>query len=283
MNNDMLSQLELTFKEYDDDLSKELNSFVKDFALGLGDTTHTLSDNRLLIDTDADHFMRIKELISNELLAYEIEMKRTYKDESIDGLKYHIYDDLSGSAVYVSDNEVVEIGSFDMYTGDYKIRGENNYYNYLVGESHEDRFEDFKSECRKAINNRNRREALCSLDFSTNKYDLPFIKGNELLNHEILFQAEDYDTLQSGDSRELRLSGAIDGHVTILCSGTEEPYDEKYMIFDPSKKEEVLSMKEILERYIDKSDVLSVWDISVLGKELISDNDIVERKASINR
>ena len=55
------------------------------------------------------------------------------------------------------------------------------------------------------------------------------------------------------------------------------------MIFDPSKKEEVLSMKEILERYIDKSDVLSVWDISVLGKELISDNDIVERKASINR
>ena len=280
MNNDMLSQLELTFKEYDDDLSKELNSFVKDFALGLGDTTQTLSVNRLLIDTDADHFMRIKELISNELLAYEIEMKRTYKDESIDGLIYHVYDDLSGSAVYVSDNEVVEIGSFDMHTGDYKIGGKNN---YLVGENHEDRFEYFKSECRKTINNRNRREALCSLDFSTNKYDLPFIKGNELLNHEILFQAEDYDALQSGDFRELRLSGAIDGHITILCSGTEEPYDGKYMIFDPSKKEEVLSMKEILERYIDKSDVLSVWDISVLGKELISDNDIVERKASINR
>ncbi|MBR1421918.1 MAG: hypothetical protein IJ571_00550 [Ruminococcus sp.] len=155
INND-LSQLEISFMEYDNKLSKELLSSVKDLALSLGDSTHTLSDNYLLIDTDVNHYTQIKKYIKNNLSAYEIEMKRIYNDDSVEGLKYHIYDDLSGSAVYASNNKEVRIGGFGMYTGEYEIGSK---VNYLVGESYDDRFEYFKSECRRYINDQNRKES----------------------------------------------------------------------------------------------------------------------------
>lgn len=224
--------------------------------------------------TDFDNLERVP-------LAYT-----TLTDEE---LEINTYADLKNYRIWQEfDGEIFILGKYD------SLKEMNE--NYLKGLNLDDLiFVDFKVQDRHSKAEKQARserlEALTKLNLSTPRYDLPFLTGSALLSHTFVFQDEGWDYIggldmegherkDNFDKREsyLSVSSGVSGYITVYTSGTGEWYDNEYQFFDPTKADNINSLKIILDRFIANSEVLSVWKSP---SELVSDNEIIERKESI--
>ena len=143
-----------------------------------------------------------------------------------------------------------------------------------------------------------RRDALAELNFSTDKYELPFIKGADLITHSVEFQDKSLEYLGGIDEngherkdnygiqeRSLSLTAYVSGHISVYTSGTGEWYDNEHQLIDPTNSEQVNGLKIMLDRFIDKSTDLAVFVDSVNRSgemTLVNDNDIIKKESSIH-
>ena len=141
-----------------------------------------------------------------------------------------------------------------------------------------------------------RLDALAKLDFSTERYDLPFLnKGLGFDYYE--FQDESWEYVGGIDmngherkdnfrdvERKMYLSASFSGFIELSYYGTNDYRDGQHYLIDPTDPEQVENMRKDLDEFIGNSDVLSVWKKPSNRegeKELVSDNEIIERKESI--